>query len=280
MLTSLGWRVEDMQDVDFDGVVDQINSRMRDPPNAKNCALVGHGNSKLADAVESTIHAGRFPLILGGDHSIGIGSLTGILRARPNVGVIWVDAHADLNTPANSGSGNMHGMPIGLLMDHPTESVDFTKLPGFEFLVDGPRLSPDQIVYIGLRDVDPAERVWIKELGIKAFTMYDIDHLGIGQVMDKTFEHLLKDDPDRPLHLSYDIDAVDPALAPATGTTVRGGLTYREAHFVGEAVAQSGNLSSAEIVELNPTLSHDKGGDDTLELALQLITSFMGKSII
>lgn len=279
MLTSLGWRVDDLPDLDFD-VIDEFDAGMKDPPNARNCALVGHGASKLADAVETAIQKGRFPLILGGDHSIGIGSMTGVLRARPNVGIIWVDAHADLNTPATSGSGNMHGMPVGLLMDHPTESVDFTKLPGFEFLVDGPRLSPDQIVYIGLRDVDPTEREWIRDLGIKAFTMYDIDHLGIGQVMDKTFEHLLKDDPDRPLHLSYDIDAVDPVLAPATGTTVRGGLTYREAHFVGEYVAQSGNLASADIVELNPTLSHGAGGDETLELGLQLVTSFMGKSII
>ena len=280
MLASLGWRVEDGPDLDFD-MKDQFGTTgMKDPPNARNCALVGHGTSQLADVVENTIKEGRFPLILGGDHSIGIGSLTGILRARPNVGIIWVDAHADLNRPSNSGSGNMHGMPVGLLMDHPTEKQDFTKLPGFDFLVNGPRLSPDQIVYIGLRDVDPMERVWIRELGIKAFTMYDIDHLGIGRVMDQTFEHFFKDDPDRPLHLSYDIDAVDPALAPATGTTVRGGLTYREAHFVGEAVAQTGNLASAEIVELNPTLSDGAGGDETVELGLQLITSFMGKSII
>lgn len=260
MLTSLGWRVEDVPDVDFEANVEQHPS-MVDPTNARNCSIVGRGTSHLADIVENTIKAGRFPLILGGDHSIAVGSLTGILRVRPNVGVIWVDAHADLNTPETSGSGNMHGMPLGLLMDHPTQKVDFTKLPGFEYLVNGPRLSPDQLVYIGLRDVDPSERRWIRELGIKAFTMYDIDHLGIGQVMDRTFEHLLKDDPNRPLHLSYDIDAVDPVLAPATGTKVRGGLTYREAHFVSEAVAQCGNLASAEIVELNPTLSHGASGD-------------------
>lgn len=279
MLSSLGWRVEDIPDLDFD-MTDQLNAGMKDPPNARNCALVGHGASHLANVVEKTIHDGRFPLILGGDHSIGVGSLTGILRARPNAGVIWVDAHADLNIPATSGSGNMHGMPLGLLMDHPTEKVDFASLPGFDFLNDGPRIKPEQIVYIGLRDVDPTERAWIRELGIKAFTMYDIDHLGIGQVMDRTFEHLLKNDPDRPLHLSYDIDAVDPVLAPATGTAVRGGLTYREAHFVGEYLAQSGNLASAEIVELNPTMSHGAGGDETIELGLQLVTSFMGKSII
>jgi arginase len=278
ILTSLGWRVEDMPDLDFDA--EPFRGTV-DPPNARNCSLVAHGSEKLADIVEEKLRGGNFPLILGGDHSIGIGSLTGILRVVPDIGIIWVDAHADLNTPATSDSGNMHGMPLGLLLDHPKESaVDFLELPGFDFLVDGPRISPDQIVYVGLRDIDPTERIWIKKYGIKAFTMYDIDHYGIGQVMDKTFDHLLKDNPDRPLHLSYDIDAVDPILAPATGTKVRGGLTYREAHFVAEAVAQSGNLASAEIVELNPTLSDDSGAYDTVELGEQLVSSFMGKSII
>ena len=235
-----------------------------------------------SDKVQEKINSGYFPLILGGDHSIGIGSLTGILNARPNTGIIWVDAHADLNTPATSGSGNMHGMPIGLLLDHrggPT-TVDHASLPNFEFLVDGPRLPPESIVYVGLRDVDPMERTMIRDLGIKAYTMYDIDHYGIGAVMDKALDYLLKDDPSRPLHLSYDIDAVDPMLAPATGTKVRGGLTYREAHFVAEAVAQSGNLASAEIVEVNPSLSDSDGATDTFELGLQIVTSFMGKSII
>jgi arginase len=278
MLTSLGWRVEELPDMDFHDV-EQFSGQV-DPPGARNCAIVGHVNSEIANVVEAKINEGPFPLILGGDHSIGIGSLTGILRCRPNVGVVWVDAHADLNIPETSGSGNMHGMPVGLLMDHPTASCDHSKLPGFEFLVDGPRLQPEQIVYIGLRDVDPAERKWIKELGIKAFTMYDVDKYGIGGVMEQTLEHLLKDDPNRPLHLSYDIDSVDPVLAPATGTTVRGGLTFREAHFVAEAIAQSGNLSSGEIVELNPNLSDGSGAEETVELGLGIITSFMGKSII
>eukprot|EP00980_Cylindrotheca_fusiformis_P004060 scaffold880_cov132-Cylindrotheca_fusiformis.AAC.56 len=278
VLTSLGWRVEDLPELDFDE--EQFSGEV-DPPKARNCALVAHGAKLLADVVESTMKQKRFPLILGGDHSIGIGSLTGLLRVHPDIGIIWVDAHADLNTPAISGSGNMHGMPLGLMLDHPPETaVDFSALPGFDFLIDGPRISPDQIVYVGLRDIDPTERVWIKNYGIKAFTMYDIDHYGIGQVMDKAFDHLLKDNPDRPLHLSYDIDAVDPILAPATGTKVRGGLTFREAHFVAEAVAQTGNLASGEIVELNPSLSDEDGAFDTVELGEQLISSFMGKSII
>ena len=245
--------------------------------NAKNNLLVGQGTQILADLVEEKLLQGRFPLILGGDHSIGIGSLAGVLRARPNTGVIWVDAHADLNTPSISESGNMHGMPVGLLMEgvSPKETI-----PGFEWLKDGPRLNPDSIVYVGLRDVDPEERELIQSLGIAAYTMHEIDRYGIGQVMEMALGHLLAKDPNRPLHLSYDIDAVDPILAPATGTTVRGGLNYREAHYVAEAVAVSGNLASADIVELNPTLSGEEGAAETVELGLQIITSFMGKSII
>jgi len=273
MLSQLGWRVEDTPDIVFES---GNHSNSVDPHNAKNCALVGHGCNLLATAVETKIQEGRFPLVLGGDHSVGIGSLAGVLRARPDTGVIWVDAHADLNTPETSGSGNMHGMPLGLLMDHPDGGYDFSTLPGFDFLVDGPRIKPEQLVYVGLRDVDPMERVWIRKLGIKTFTMTDVDFLGIGQVMKQALEHL----KGRPLHLSYDIDSVDPVLAPATGTKVRGGLTYREAHFVAEFVAQSGDLASAEIVEVNPNLSCDDGANETVELGIQLITSFMGKSII
>lgn len=276
MLTQLGWRVEDTSaDLDF-----QYNTTLSspDPMNAKNCAHVGFSSNVLANVVETKIDQGLFPLILGGDHSIAIGSLTGILKKRPNTGIIWVDAHADLNTPDTSVSGNFHGMPLGLLMKHQDgSSYDFSNLGAeFNFLAEGPRISPEQLVYVGLRDVDRSERLWIKNLGIKTFTMFDVDRLGIGQVMAQALDHL----KGRPLHLSYDIDSVDPLLAPATGTRVRGGLSYREAHFIAEYVAQSGNLSSAEIVEINPNLSSDNGGAATVELALQLITSFMGKSII
>jgi arginase len=274
MLTQLGWRVDDMPDLDFDP--DHLTGPVKDPPNARNCALVAYGASVLAQVVETKLKEGRFPLIIGGDHSIGLGSLTGILKHRPDTGVIWVDAHADLNTPDTSGTGNFHGMPLGLLLDHPDGGYDFSKLPGFEFLIDSPRIKPNQLVYVGLRDVDHSERLWIRQLGIKAFTMTDIDHVGIGRVMDLALEHL----KGRPLHLSYDIDSVDPILAPATGTKVRGGLSYREAHFVAEYVARSGDLASAEIVEVNPSLSSDDGANETVELGLQLITSFMGKSII
>lgn len=162
--------------------------------------------------------------------------------------------------------------------------IDPKVIPGFEWLaspeMSAARLNPDSIVYVGLRDVDTMERQMIREKNIKAFTMYDIDKYGIGKVMDLALAHLLDKDQDRPIHLSYDIDAVDPIHAPATGTAVRGGLTYREAHFVAEAVAMSGSLASVEMVELNPTLSDGTGSNDTIELGLGLITSLMGKSII
>jgi len=153
---------------------------------------------------------------------------------------------------------------------------------GFEWMNNGKivRLQPESVVYVGLRDVDRAERRLIQSLGITAYTMHDIDRYGIGQVMEKALHHLLAKNGDRPLHLSYDVDAIDPILAPATGTAVRGGLTFREAHYVAEAAAASGNLVSGEIVELNPNLSDQQGSKATIELGLQIITSLMGKSII
>lgn len=275
MLTSLGWRVEDVGDMDLDSAVSNKSQFLS---NAKNSCIVGPGTALLADVVETKIKEGYFPLILGGDHSIGIGSLAGILRARPETGFLWIDAHADLNTPENSGSGNLHGMSVGLLMEG--MNLDYSKYTGLEWLADTPRLQPDSIVYVGLRDVDPAERETIRNMGIQVYTMHDIDHHGIGSVMDMALNHLLKDNPQRPLHLSYDIDAIDPIHAPATGTAVRGGLTFREAHFVAEFAAQSGNLASAEMVELNHTLSDGEGARETVDLGLQIVTSLMGKSII
>jgi arginase len=282
-LSALGWRVHDHGDLEFapqhgsTGGFSGANGGGKFK--AKNSEIVGQGCHQLADLVEETARAGQFPLVLGGDHSIGLGTLSGLLAARPETGVIWVDAHADLNAPDFSESGNMHGMPLGLT----TKGVAManpSSVPGLAWLQDRNQLDPSQLVYIGLRDIDPAERQVIKSLNIKAFTMHEIDRFGIGRVMEEAFDHLLKAQPDRPLHLSYDIDALDPLIAPATGTTVRGGLTYREAHYVAEAVAYTGLLASAEIVELNPFLSNEDGAAETVDLGMQLITSFMGKAII
>ncbi|KAL7574547.1 hypothetical protein ACA910_015901 [Epithemia clementina (nom. ined.)] len=295
MLSRLGWRVEDVPDLSFDDLLSSSSSPSSNFASAtssssfhaKNSELVGGGSKKVYEMVKQKFQQGSFPLILGGDHSIGIGSLASILSLYPDTGILWIDAHADLNTPTISESGNMHGMPIGLHMQGvmpPPGSPGSagTTIAGLEWLQHEniPQLSPNNIVYIGLRDVDPAERHLIRSLKIQAFTMHEIDRYGIGHTMELALQHLLKDNPNRRLHLSYDIDSIDPLLAPATGTTVRGGLTYREAHYVAERVAYSGNLASAEIVELNPTLSHDEGARETVELGLRIITSFMGKSII
>jgi len=285
-LSALGWRLEDLGDLDFETLIhsdtamdSNSNHQENFVGNAKNHQQVGAGAKVLAEKVETALTKGRFPLILGGDHSVGIGSLAGLLKARPNTGVLWIDAHADLNVPAISDSGNMHGMPVGLMMKGVQPQGE--SLPSsLHWLADYPQLEPNQIVYVGLRDVDLEERKLIQKLGISAYTMTEIDRFGIGQTMEKALYDLTKQHPTRPLHLSFDIDAIDPVHAPATGTAVRGGLTFREAHYVCEAVAAAGHLASAEIVELNPTLSHAQGADDTVELGLQILTSLMGKSII
>ena len=282
-LDKLGWRVDDTGDIDFVTICEQQQYQQSSSIviNAKNCLKIGAGTKALSNIVESKIKLGHFPLILGGDHSIAVGSLAGILRAKPDTGVIWVDAHADLNTPASSESGNMHGMPLAIMTKELVP--DRRAIPGFEWLEEGstvPFLSPKSLVYVGLRDIDKAERQFIRQLGIKIFTMYDIDHLGIGRVMDLALEHLLTNNPNRPIHLSYDIDAVDPIHAPATGTAVRGGLTWREAHFVAEHVVKSGNLGSAEIVEVNATLSDGQGASVTVELGHQLVNALLGEAML
>lgn len=280
-LASIGWRVHDNGDLDFESVA-KSTKMSKNNPKAKNSLIVGKGCEMVANAVIEAIDDGTFPLLIGGDHSIAAGSLAGLLKARPNTGVIWVDAHADLNIPELSDSGNMHGMPVGLLMKGMVK--ENCMVEGFEWLdseeMKDVRLNPDSIVYIGLRDVDANERVILREKGIKSFTMFEVDKYGIGGIMEQTLDYLLEKDPDRPLHLSYDIDAVDAEIAQATGTPVRGGLTFREAHYVAEAVARSANLASAEIVELNPTLSNVDEANETVNLGLGLVTSLMGKSII
>jgi arginase len=242
---------------------------------AHSSELVGVNNQQLAAAVESEAAQGRFVLTLGGDHSLGVGTVAGMLKVHPNLGVIWVDAHADINTPDTSLSGNIHGMPISFLSK---TLYDATQLPGFEWMKAVPALNGNQLVYIGLRDVDQKERALIREMGATAYTMYDIDKYGIGKVM----EMALADLGDRPLHCSYDIDACDPAIAPSTGTTVRGGLTFREAHFVAEEIAQTGRLKSFDMVEVNPTLNTDPKdhGATTVQMALALVASALGDTIV
>jgi len=310
LVTSLGWRMRDTGDVPVPAPAAAAAAAAAGWRHAagavRNAAAVGAANERICAAACDAAEAGRFVLTVGGDHSVAMGSVAGVLTARPALGVVWVDAHADINAPETSPSGNIHGMPLAFLMRH---FVDPAQVEGFGWLQRTPVLSASSLVYVGLRDLDAGEKRAIRALGIRAFTMRDVDRFGIGRVMDMALEHLLEGFPHgRPLHLSYDIDAVDPELAPATGTRVPGGLTLREAHYVAESLAESGLLGSLDMVEVNPALSrgarggggggdgggappaaadgtppagvHDDGAASTVTLALDLVASALGKSIL
>jgi arginase len=256
---------------------------------ARNARAVGLGNAAIFEATRAAAKGGAFVLTVGGDHSVAAGSISGILAARPETRVVWVDAHADINTPSVSPSGSLHGMPVAVLLRLVEESV---LGDGWEWLAGAPRLDPSRLVYIGLRDIDEGEKRLIKRLGVRAYTMSDVDRKGIGAVMDETIAHLVANGgADAPIHLSFDIDGVDPTVAPATGTAVAGGLSWREAHCVCEALAETGRLGSMDLVEVNPLVdSAAVGGREsaamgpegraTVAAAVAFTASALGKSIL
>lgn len=215
--------------------------------------LVGETAETLYHSVAEHAQNGEFVLTLGGDHSIAIGTVSGIQETYPDVGLLWIDAHADINTLESTDSGNLHGCPVSFLLglnkDDPTAPDSFKWVPG--------TLKPEKIVYIGLRDVDQAEKQIIKDLGIKAFSMYHIDKYGINKVIEMALECLHPNGGRGPIMCSYDVDAVDPLFVPATGTPVRGGLTLREGLFLVERLAETGDLVALDVVECNPELAVD-----------------------
>jgi arginase len=225
--------------------------------NAKYFPIIKAVCDELADIVQNVVEKGSFPLVLGGDHSIAMGTIAGIARARGKApGVIWVDAHGDINTPLTSPTGNVHGMPMHFALEQ--HSVD-----------------PARMAFIGLRDVDDGEKRVIRELGVKAFTMSDVDRLGMSRVVDEALGIVA--DGENSVHVSFDMDGVDPQEAPGVGTPVRGGITYREAHLLMERVAASGTLGSLEITEINPILDRE---NQTAILAVELILSALGKTTL
>jgi len=225
--------------------------------NAKYFPIIKAVCEELASLVEQLIAAGGFPLVLGGDHSIAMGTIAGVARGRKKrPGLIWVDAHGDINTPMTSPSGNVHGMPLA-------------------FAIEDHHVDPKRTVLIGLRDVDAGEKRAIREFGVKAYTMADIDRMGMSRVIDEAIA--LVSDGENSVHVSFDMDGIDPSEAPGVGTAVRGGITYREAHLMMEAVAASRTLGSLEITEINPILdSHNQ----TAILAVELILSALGKTTL
>ncbi|KAL9049297.1 MAG: hypothetical protein Q9162_007290 [Coniocarpon cinnabarinum] len=232
---------------------------------------------KLSQQVYDHAVNGRFVLTLGGDHSIAMGTISGTQRAtRERLGrdmaVIWVDAHADINTPETSDSGNIHGMPVAFLTGLAKEE----RRDVFGWMDDGHRISTKKLVYIGLRDVDRGEKKILKDHGIKAFTMHDIDRYGIGKVMDMALGWV---GSDTPIHLSFDVDALDPMWAPSTGTPVRGGLTLREGDFIAECVASTGSLVAMDLVEVNPSLE-TSGASETIRAGCSIVRCGLGDTLL
>lgn len=211
-------------------------------------------NKKLHDMCHEETKKGRFMLNLGGDHGLASGTITGSLRTYPNLRVIWVDAHGDCNTPTTSPSGNYHGMP----MAHVFGWIKKGDLKAFDWL--DIHIKPENVVYIGLRDIDPEEKKLLAKDNVRYYTPYDIDNMGgIKFVMDDIFKylHVSKDD-NNPIHVSWDVDACDPSYIYGTGTKARAGLSERESHYILQRIADTGNLVSLDMVEVNPTLDKIK----------------------
>ena len=226
----------------------------------------------LAGKVERTLEKGDFPICIGGDHSMALGTIAGISsfcrQKKLKLGVIWIDAHADMNTDKTTPSGNIHGMPLAasLGLGHP----NLVGLYGF-----APKLNPENCVLIGIRSVDTEEKKNIKKLNIPVYTMSDVDKLGIHRIISRVLKQF-KEKVDH-IHVSFDVDSVDPAVAPGVGTPVPGGLSYREAHLLMESIAECGCMSSLEVAEVNPIL--DKY-NKSAEFAADLIASSMGQRIL
>lgn len=228
----------------------------------------------LADGVFECLADGVFPIILGGDHSIAIGSVSGISRyfreRDETFGLIWFDAHADINTPDTSPSGNIHGMPLATLLGY--GDAQLVGLAGFS-----PKLDPKYFAHVGARDLDLGEKARIHSLGLKDhfFTMSDIDKLGMLECINRAID--IVSQASGGYAVTFDIDVIDPRFAPGSGTLVRGGATYREAHLALETIAERGGMRSFEIVEVNPMLDQS---NITVELGCELILSALGKTIL
>ncbi|XP_054622708.1 arginase-1 isoform X2 [Dunckerocampus dactyliophorus] len=234
---------------------------------------VGSANRRLSEAVQAVKREGHTSVMLGGDHSLAIGSIHGHAAAVGELSVVWVDAHADINTPLTTPTGNMHGQPVSHLLHELRSKIPV--LPNFSWLKSC--VHAKDLVYIGLRDVDPEEHYILKLLGVKVFSMTQVDRLGVARVMEETCD-FLSGRVKKPIHLSYDIDAIDPSVTPATGTPVVGGLTYREGIYISEHLSQTGLLSGVDMVEVNPLRGHtEQEVQSTTRTAVDLLLACFGR---
>lgn len=277
-LNELGWSTTIEKPLNLDELKialakNEITDKFK---NTKRPKLVGETTEKIYETTSKMAKDGKFVLTLGGDHSIAIGTVSGVMERYPDLGLIWVDAHADLNTLESTASGNLHGCPVSFLLGLHKDSEypeSFNWVPG--------KLKPSKIVYIGLRDIDGAEKKIIKQLGIKAFSMYHVDRYGINTVIEMALEHLHPNGGKGPIMCSYDVDAVDPLFVPATGTPVRGGLTLREGLFLAERLAETRNLVALDVVETNPDLAiNDIHVADTISAGCAIVRCALGETLL
>jgi arginase len=267
-LKSLGHTVEDIGNLSVRQPEEQPYGEKR----AKYLTEIAESCRGLAEITERSLTDGYFPLVLGGDHSIAVGSCSGVsnhFRAQSKrVGYLWLDAHGDMNTPESSPSGNIHGMPLAAIIGY--GAPELVEMLGYK-----PKVEPRNVCLVGARDLDPKERRLIKESGVHVFTMRDVDERGMRDVMSEALR-FVTDDTDG-VAVSLDLDFVDPDDAPGVGTPVRGGVTYREAHLAMEMIADSEAMVSLEVVEINPVIdTHNQ----TALLGVEMVLSGLGKKIL
>jgi arginase len=267
-LESLGYKVEDTGDIK----IEIMEKQKIKNPKLKYLDEIIKTSKKLAERVEKVLDNGDFPLCIGGDHSIALGTISGIAtfckKKKLKLGVIWIDAHSDMNTDETSPSGNIHGMPLAALMG--LGYADLVSFQGFS-----PKLQPENCAILGVRSVDEAEKMNIKKLKVPIYTMNDIDKLGIHRIITKVLKQF-REKVDH-IHISFDLDSVDPSVAPGVGTPVAGGLSYREAHLLMEIIAECGCMSSLEVAEINPILDQR---NQSAVFTAELIASSMGQRIL
>ena len=267
-LASLGYVVEDLGNVP----VSQQEAESPGPRNARYLPQITDTCTRLASLVEDAMDRGRVPVVLGGDHSIAVGTVAGVAahfrKKDQKLGLLWIDAHADMNTPESSPSGNVHGMALACCVG--MGPVELTHIGGF-----APKVDPANVVLIGIRSVDEMERRHVQSSGVRAFTMRDVDERGLRNVMEEAIR--VAGNGTAGFHVSFDMDSVDPREAPGVGTPVKGGLTYREAHLAMELLCDSGMVTSMEVVEVNPVIDE---ANRTGDLAVELVMSAMGQRIL
>ena len=267
-LTELGHKVVDEGDI----VIKNMEELKVGNERARFLPEIARASAIIARKTERIMGLGHFPLLLGGDHSIAVGTISGIAAFASGqgarVGVLWIDAHGDINTPDTSPSGNIHGMPLAVVLGYgPPELTSIGGPP--------PKVDPANVALVGIRSLDAGEKKRLKETGVQVHTMADIDRHGVHRVMKKAISQAT--DGTDFVHVSMDLDAVDPSVAPGVGTPVKGGLDYREAHLVMELIADAGVMTSLELVEVNPILDQHNA---SAEFAVELVQSAFGKKIL